>query len=232
MSDAALLAGVDGAKGGWLMVEMQAGDVASARARLVPDLSLVDAGIAVVDIPIGLPDAHRPSRHVDAMARARIGPRRSSVFSPPCREALAETGYDAANAAQRAATGKGLSKQAWAIAPKIREADAFVRGNPPHSLREGHPELAFTVLNRGVPMTAWKRKVAGAYERRDLLIAEGFPLSKLVRDLANVPGWAEDDLLDACVLVWTAGRCAAGAALCLPDESQLDAHGLPMEMWA
>jgi len=227
-----ILAGVDGARAGWLCVSVDPSGPRSARASLVERLDGVEADITVVDIPIGLTDAKRPARRVDTCARKLIGPRRSSVFTPPCREALATADYPAANAAQRAATDKGLSKQAWMIAPKIREADAVVQAVGQDHLREGHPELAFTRMNAGVPMTAWKRKPEGAQERRALLTHAGFPLARLADDLIGRRGWASDDLLDACVLAWVALRCATGEAERVPDEPEIDAFGLRMEMWA
>jgi predicted RNase H-like nuclease len=42
---------------------------------------------------------------------------------------------------------------------------------------------------------------------------------------------ARDDLLDACVLAWTAYRIATAQAQRVPDHPQEDSRGLRMEIW-
>ena len=78
----AWLAGVDGCAAGWIAayVHPQGGEV---RVRIVPRFVDVlsapeQPAIVAVDMPIGLPD--RGQRQADVLARAAIGPLRSSVF--------------------------------------------------------------------------------------------------------------------------------------------------------
>lgn len=167
----------------------------------------------------------------DTAARAQLGPRRSSVFTPPCRDALLAADYPAANAAQRAATGKGLSKQSWMIAPKMREVDAAMTPALQTRIREGHPELAFTVA-AGAPMKAAKRALYGMFERMRVLDEIGLDPSALAESLPFDINATPDDLTDACILAHVAARCLRGEAVRTPEAPAIDAQGLSMEMWA
>lgn len=180
-------------------------------------------------MPIGLVTGPEP-RVADAATRKRIGKRRSSVFTPPCRAALAAPDYPAANAEQRAMTGKGLSKQSWMIAPKMREVDAAMSPALQTRVREGHPELAFTICN-GAPMLAHKTKLHGLFERLRVLHGLGFDPAALATDLPISVDAAADDLLDACILTHVAARCYRGEAERVPAAPATDARGLSMEMW-
>ena len=83
--------GLDGCKGGWVGALLSPGGAVSWHflADLRAGLAL-GADVVAVDIPIGLPDAG--PRRCDQLARARLGPRGSSVFPAPVRAALAEIG--------------------------------------------------------------------------------------------------------------------------------------------
>ena len=228
-----LVVGVDGCREGWLAV-IAAPDLSGARAAVYGDfatlLNALSNALVVVDMPIGLVSGDE-GRLADAAARARIGPRRSSVFTPPCRAALAATDYPAANALQRRMTGKGLSKQSWMIAPKMREVDAAMNPALQHRVREGHPELAFAV-QAGAPMAAHKTKLHGVYERLRVLHGLGLDPAALALDLPLGIDAAVDDLLDACILAHVAARCLSGEAIRFPEAPATDVHGLVMEMWA
>src|SRR5699024_4850937 len=99
--------------------------------------------------PIGLPDA--PKRSVDSMARRLIGARRSSVFPAPLRSMLDAPDYTTACRIREAAVGTRCSKQLFAIMPKIKEMDDALTPALQDRIREGHPELSFTMMNRGEP---------------------------------------------------------------------------------
>lgn len=225
--------GVDGCRGGWIAVAARA-DLSEARAAVWPRLADLiaaapDAHI-VIDMPIGLVEG-REGRGADEAARAMLGPRRSSVFTPPCRAALFAPDYPAANALQRERTGKGLSKQAWMIAPKMREADEAVTPSLQARVREGHPELAFTVA-AGAPMAAHKTRLHGLFERLRVLHGLGLDPAALAANLPKGADAQPDDLIDACVLTHVAARCLRGEAIRLPDPPRRDGRGLLMEMWA
>ena len=86
----AIVAGVDGCKGGWFCAAKDAGtdsiwfgvyDNAKLLLQQQPEPLII-----AIDIPIGLPEAG--PRMCDIEARKLLGPRRSSVFPAPIRPAL------------------------------------------------------------------------------------------------------------------------------------------------
>lgn len=228
------VAGVDGCRGGWIAA---IDDGAGPRAELHPDAAALFAAlpgdaVVAIDIPIGLPA--RAPRACDAAARARLGPRRASVFPAPPRAALGATTHAEANAAARAATGRGLSVQAFHLLPKIREVDAALRADETLRARvvEVHPELSFAVW-AGAPMAHPKARAEGRAARR-ALVAARFGADALDAARARYPRSAvgEDDLLDAFAALWSARRIAAGEHERLPAgrEAPTDAAGLPMRI--
>lgn len=118
------VAGVDGCKGGWIVVALARGRFAgAARVTHFRDVLEVaaDAVAIGVDMPIGLlPDRMRVC---DALAKKYVGERRASVFFTPPRKALEATTFDEANALCRMLTEHGLSKQAYALRSKIFEVE-------------------------------------------------------------------------------------------------------------
>ncbi|MGB0498492.1 MAG: DUF429 domain-containing protein [Rubricella sp.] len=223
--------GVDGCKGGWLAV---AGRPPRLSARFFPTFAdLLEAhpdAMVVVDMPIGFAEG-REGRIVDGLMRGRLGSRRSSVFAPPCRDALYAEDYATANAINRKVTGKGLSKQAWMIAAKMREVDAAITADLQGRIREGHPEVAFTEA-AGAPMTHHKTKLHGLFARLAVLQGLGIDPANLIDTLPPDIAAQPDDLIDACILAHVAARCIDGTALRLPDDPARDARGLAMEIWA
>ena len=212
------------------MVLLPGGKPSRAIAQVYPRwdaLPLADVALAAVDMPIGLPDTG--ARVCDAKARALLGAARSRVF-PHLRRSLLGflDDYPAANAwAKR--DGKGLSKQAFFILPKIAEIDANIASKDQQRIKEAHPELAFARLNGGKPLVS-KATAEGLRARERLLRAAGFTgLDGLWRGVAG-KGAKPDDLYDACVLTLTALRIARGKAVCL-DSFARDSRGLKMEIW-
>lgn len=230
--------GCDGCKAGWFCAGIDArGQLGHRLLASIAELETGwrDSRQVLIDIPIGLPGPATPARQCDRLARKRLGPGRGpSVFAPPARATLAAGDYRAALAINRQQTGKGISKQAWNIAPKIREVDEFLRRHPAWRgrLRESHPEIGFLMLNQGQPMRHNKKTPAGQAER----------LAVLGRVVPGVMEWFEtvqleyprravvaDDILDALVLAVIAWR-GAGRYRTLPDSPPRDEAGLPMEM--
>lgn len=222
--------GVDGCPDGWVAV---APDEDRARVYTAPTLAEVltaaeqDGPLVCVgvDIPIGLPEDG--PRQADLLARARLGPRRSSLFLTPVRDALALPDYAAAVALQRERTGQGFSRQAFGLRTKVLEVDAFLRagGRP---VVEVHPELSFATL-AGAPLRAGKKTWAGAVQRQQLLAAAGIALDV---DLGPAPGRAGvDDVLDAGAAAWTARRVRDGRAESLPDPPERLADGTDCAIW-
>jgi predicted RNase H-like nuclease len=248
--------GVDGCRGGWLCVGLEVGpagavDPAGAvgpasRGELAhwvsPDFAHVvtraaDAVLVLVDIPIGLLEAGPGPRAPDAQARRVLrGKRASSVFPAPVRPVLRSRDYAAANARSRELTGKGLPKQTWMIAPKIREVDDLLLARPGlvGRVREVHPELCFHAFAGGRPMRHNKKTAEGFAERFALLAARH---PEAERTLGSIVLWhgtavARDDAVDALAAALTAAAIVADPRVIrtVPDAPEPDAQGIPMEM--
>ncbi len=231
--------GVDGCKAGWLTVGFAPDgayevDVFPTFGELVGHYE--GASIILVDIPIGLRGHGPEERLCDTEARKRLGsPRSSSVFPVPVRQALRQPTYQAASQANHRIRGKKISKQTWAIAPKIAEVDDVMRTHAVGggtAIREIHPELCFWALNRQKPMGNRKKETEGIRERvgvlerheprtRDILSA-GLEASRAAA--------AADDILDALAAAVTARLGYPDSLQTVPDTPPEDEFGLPMEM--
>jgi predicted RNase H-like nuclease len=223
--------GADACRAGWVGVVL---DDASSRARilvattfagLVAEVATKDeVEVVAVDMPIGLPDATR--RRADVLARAELGPRRSSVFMTPTRDALAAPTHAQASAVNRNRAGEGISTQAFHLRPKLKEVEAvaFARA---YRVVEVHPEVSFARL-AGKPLAWSKRTPAGMRLRRSLLRAAGVGLTR--PDRAG-PGVGVDDVLDAAVAAWSARRVGNGEAVLLPDPPETFSDGWPAAIW-
>jgi predicted RNase H-like nuclease len=226
----AVVAGVDGCRGGWLKVAFD-----TSRRRLCVDLApswpaldLAEAALVAVDMPIGLAD--EGPRSCDLAARALLPRgRKSSVFAPPRRYMLACRSWREAQSAGRRREGVGLSKQSWNLAAKIAEIDRHVTPGDQARLREAHPELVFHALNawRALPP---KKTPEGADARRALLARHGIDLGADALPFARRLA-AGDDLLDAAACALAAERALAGRGCRLPAAPGRDRRGLAMEIW-
>jgi predicted RNase H-like nuclease len=223
------VAGVDGCRGGWVVVTAAAIATATdgtAQVELVERLdAIIDRPLSVigVDMPIGLSDQVRAC---DRAARQVLGRRACCVFSAPPRDCLDADDY--ADAARRAirARGQGLPRQAFHLLPKIAEVDRLARRPGRARLVEVHPEVSFARL-AGHPLATPKRTRQGRDDRLALLEPHFPDLADHL--VARPQGVAADDLLDAFAVTWTARRVIEGTAERLGDGST-DAHELPMEI--
>ncbi len=248
-----VVAGVDGCKAGWIAVIDRPGSPPEAEVHR-SFAGLLDAlpgdAVIAVDMPIGLPENIGPDgRGPERAVRQVLGNRKSSVFSIPSRTAVyAEEGpfadWEAMRAARRRADRvarrtsdppKGLSFQAFALFPRIREVDALLRSDPALAGRvfESHPEAVFAALNGMEPMGLPKKvrnrpHPAGMAERRALLADCGIAPAFLVETPAKA---AEDDFLDACALMLAARRIARGEARSHPEPPGRDGYGLAIAIW-
>lgn len=204
--------GLDGTRGGWIAVVLD--DIGVSVVTRVPDIASVtrrypDVPVAV-DIPVGLIDEAR--READVAARSQLSRTASSVFTAPPRSVVdayragALCDHAAANALSRQVTGAGLSRQTWAILPKIAEADAQVERGI--TLYEVHPELSFRLL-AGQPL-AGKRSWNGVMARLALLRSVGVELPQAIDGADRVP---PDDVFDTAVAAWTAAGVHHAAGL-------------------
>ena len=116
-----------------------------------------DLKVVGVDVPIGLLENYeKGGRACDRAARKLLGRyRASSVFPAPVRCVLMANSWANACALSRASApqGKAISKQTFAILPKIREIDVLLQNRPELRavVREVHPEVSFAELG-GKPM--------------------------------------------------------------------------------
>ena len=242
-----MLIGVDGCRDGWVAVSRaDSGEFRWRRIDALADLfpegkrgtlrgcpfptDAVLPRVVAVDIPIGL--TRRGARLCDGEARVRLGARRCCVFTPPIRPMLAARSHAEASAVRRRVEGKGVSIQAWAIVPKIREADRLLRRHPSYRaiVREAHPEVCFALLNGGVPLVAPKKTDAGHRQRVRLLRAWcGEAITRALAERRTLR-CAADDIVDAFATLWTAERVHRGEAITLPAAPPCDVHGLRMEI--
>lgn len=232
--------GIDGCRAGWFFVCLDEQDghsfgVLSAIGQLADHLSRVET--VLIDIPIGLRREHPEERLCDKAARSVLGrTRASSVFPAPSRCTLARDRYEDASARNRVCTGRGLSRQTFAILPKIREVDDFLRGATERlKVREMHPEVAFWALNSRTSMSFNKRTREGCEERLALLRKYEPGAREIVGSALQRYRRAEvarDDIVDA--LVGAVLSRHAQSLRTFPETPEIDDTGLPMEIvyWA
>lgn len=233
----AVVAGIDGCPAGWLCLikDLSTGAV---HARILASISDL-LGLAprpevvLVDVPIGLTAAG--PRTCDLEARAHLkAPRASSVFPAPIRSTLVAASYGQACEIGAAADGRKLSRQSWAILPKIREMDTFLRTDATlHQwVREVHPEVSFWAWNGGKAMVHRKKLSAGRAER-EALVKPAYGAAYTAAQSSLPRGqYHNDDLLDAFAALWSGERVVAGKELVIPAKPPVDSCGLRMEMVA
>jgi predicted RNase H-like nuclease len=237
---AQLWGGVDGCRGGWVLALIDSSRTVTAIHVLKTFAEAViaagEAGLTLVDIPIGLPSQESPrDRLCDTMVRQELGPRASSVFQVPTREAVWTDDYTEASRRNQQILGRKLSKQSWGICPKIREADAVFRLVPrlQERVRETHPELCFRWLNGGRPVENSKKSSAGQKIRRELLRSGAANLDavlKQARRSYRSRSLSLDDLLDAAAAAVLARLASEGKVNSVPLAREYDACGLAMEI--
>lgn len=221
--------GVDACKRGWIAVVLRPGALPEAHyLPAIEELSSTVPGaqVVAVDIPIGLPETGR--RDADVEARKVLGARRDSVFFAPVRDALLAATHALASEASKRLTGLGISQQSFALGPKVREVEEWIP-DAPCPVFEIHPELSFAQLMQR-PATASKKSWAGMVERRAALAGVGIVLDS-VSGAAAVNA-AADDVLDAAVAAWTAGRLLDGTAVSFPVSPPVDRRGRHVAIWA
>jgi len=230
--------GVDGCKAGWFFVAIGPNDetrfgVMKSIAELREIKS--DNTLFLVDIPIGLPSSKQPNRSCDAEARRLLSPLRySSVFSPPCREALLAESYEETCRINQEILGKKVSQQAYHIGKKIREMDELFqkRTELKPFIREIHPEICFHALAGGFPMQHNKGTDDGFSERLALIKAHRLDAETVVS--RALEGYkrkevGRDDILDAMAAA-VIGQISKGCLQTLPENPEIDQTGLPMEI--
>jgi predicted RNase H-like nuclease len=223
--------GVDGCRGGWVVCTLTDCGVSFEVVGSFGDIGS-DGALCCVDMPVGLCDGG--GRGVDAAAKGVLGRWHSRVFQTPARAVFDAADYRVANAVSREVSGRGLSKQAWHIMPKVREVDGVLRGDGVirSVVRECHPEICFWGLS-GAVIVENKKTDEGAAARLGVLggfveDVEGVVAGVLARWPRKV--LARDDVIDALVCAVTAAGVWDGSLRTLPEQPERDAYGLAMEM--
>jgi len=198
--------GIDACKKGWCVVGRIENRLVWGCFTKIEDVvsTYPDVDRILIDIPIGLSSKHF-MRTVDAKARKYLEKRKSSLFSPPCREALFANTYKEALAINRAITGKGISIQAYNISSKIKEIDEWFTSKPEEiKVYEAHPELCFKTLNGNQDLQYSKHEKEGLEIRKDIVFHHLEDLKPAFAALLKTYKRSEvkpDDILDAMALL-------------------------------
>jgi predicted RNase H-like nuclease len=227
--------GVDGCRAGWVAVALtEAGEPSHLVAPSIAEVAFrYPTALALVDVPIGLRGSERDQRRCDVEARAHLGRRRSSVFAAPCRSALGLDSYEAASAENHRCTGRKLSRQSFAITPRILDVEEYLRRSWASGpvIREMHPEVCFWAL-AARPMAHSKRTEEGAAERLAVLSRHLPAAPAIVADVMAAHRRSvvrKDDVIDALAGAVTA-LVGVLKLRTLPETPERDARNLRMEM--
>jgi predicted RNase H-like nuclease len=217
--------GLDGAKPGWVVVALEDGHfvecfVVKSFAEVVAD----PAAVIGVDTPLG--ETVPGARAADAAARAWLGSKHASVFTPPPVAAADARDYEEAKRIAAELTAKKISKQAWYLLPKMLDVLEHWRSQPDR-IREVHPECSFRAMRRE-DLRSSKKTWTGLAERLRILRDHGIDL---IAGNHEAQGVAPDDVVDAAAVAWTAHRVARGLARSLPDPPERDADGRAVAVW-
>lgn len=190
--------GIDGCKGGWILCTIDQLNPNFSFAASLDEIDGSQFDTILIDIPLYFADTDYRSSEIEA--RKRLKRRGSSIFFTPVREAVYEETYEKGLEINRHLTGKGFSKQAFYLFPKIKEAARFKEMNRDRVF-ESHPELCFSGWNKN-PLNYSKKSKEGRNERLDLIkkldakgfqALEAFPLKAF-----------QEDAIDAFILALTA----------------------------
>lgn len=181
--------GIDGTRNGWITAEYTG---KTWRLEFHEELETIEAGEALIDIPVGL--SEDSIRKCDVGARKFLAPERHySIFNCPVRDAVYADSYEEACKINEEKTGKRISKQSWNIVPKIREANEY---SGSLELKESHPEVFFKSLKKGCVKNS-KNTDEGLEDRLNVLKNYGsIPDFESIYD-SRV---SKDDCVDAMVL--------------------------------
>jgi len=202
--------GIDGARGGWVRITYDSISLCLTISEKLEDL-LIEGAVHFVDMPKDLGTIDKPDRTCDAWMRSQLKERKSSIFTPPIQDVVAEASYEAANARSRELVGKGISKQAWNLVPRIREFQTITEAD----VYESHPEVCFSVMT-GSEARFSKKTEAGELERIELLRRYS-KSSPWKWKMSNVQ---VDDIIDACILAVAAYEAGTTGMVTHPDQTE------------
>lgn len=239
-----MIAGIDGCPEGWFVVLVKDQTYTATVIQDIEEIQSLNLKRAYVDMPMGLSDAHC-QRTIEQPMRKLLKKRHSTVFTPPVRAAIYLDDYQEALAVNRKITAahdpglaRGISKQAFNIRGKICQVDQLLQANK--SMRtvfyESHPEICFSMLNAGEPLSTKKNRVAGRIERLNLIqpyLPKGIRAQQLFENWRSDFSQKEvrsDDIVDALVLALLCAQLKHSKPPQLQDDTKEDSLGIPIRI--
>ena len=226
--------GIDGCKYGWICAQLKNEAVSLTLLGHINEVKNMDSQRIFIDIPIGLGDQFN-TRTIDFELRKLLSKKRkSSVFTPPIREALEAPTYQLGNQINKSISGKGISIQAWNIGHKIKEVNQFLSQNHLYQMKmsESHPELCFELLNNG-PLNHSKKTLSGMEERIKIINKYINISFQEIKDFAKECKSDKaklDDIIDAIVLSLSAMRWEMSGKRQITQEKEKDTFKLPFNI--
>ena len=226
--------GIDGCKYGWICAQLKNEAISLTLLGHINEVKKVDSQRIFIDIPIGLSDQFN-TRTIDFELRKLLSKKRkSSVFTPPIREALEAPTYQLGNQINKSISGKGISIQAWNIGHKIKEVNQFLSQNHLYQkkMSESHPELCFELLNNG-PLNHSKKTLSGMEERIKIINKYINISFQEIRNFAKECKSDKaklDDIIDAIVLSLSAMRWEMSGKRQITQEKEKDTFKLPFNI--
>ena len=226
--------GIDGCRYGWICAQLKNKSISLTLFGHINEVKKVDSQQIFIDIPIGLGDQFN-TRTIDFELRKLLSKKRkSSVFTPPIREALEAPTYQLGNQINKSISGKGISIQAWNIGHKIKEVNQFLSQNHLYQkkMSESHPELCFELLNNG-PLNHSKKTLSGMEERIKIInkyINISFQEIRNFGKECKSDKAKLDDIIDAIVLSLSAMRWEMSGKRQITQEKEKDTFKLPFNI--
>ena len=228
-----LYLGIDGYKNGWcccIIDRTISIELFSNFLELVNNFK--DAKSIFIDIPTGLSSLNI-ERTIDSSIRKLLPKnKKSSVFTPPCRESLKMKDYYNGNNVNRKVIGKGISIQAWNIGNKIIEVDNVLRTKSSLNdiVHESHPELCFCYI-KDYQSINFNKKTSEGFEERINIIENFFPnTNQLVQSTFEEnkkEHIKKDDILDAIILAISAKEWKNNGSRTIRQKEENDEMNIP-----
>ena len=155
-------------------------------------------------------------------ARAFLGSRASTIFSPPAINTLNAKNYLDACRINYNEEGKKISKQTWYILSKIKEARRIYLDKVSNKkLFEIHPELSFMAMNH-MQVLIESKKTSEGRNKRLKLINGYYPSFSFddVREKFSSRDVADDDILDAIAVLWSTQKIIDNIASYVPKKPE------------
>ena len=211
------IAGIDGAKGGWLCVsgyEDNHKELRLEKFEYFSDIESRDFDLILVDIPIGLDiDLKKGGRIVDNLARKSLLANKSSKLS-----------FILENKNQK----KSFSYRESFF--ELKFLDSYIKKKNETIIFESHPEIIFQTMKKG-KVHSKKKDEDGIIERKNLLEKNGFSRTFIEKNLFKKDNfYKQDDFLDACSLFWSANRVALNKEIRIPNNEIVDIDGIIMQI--